>query len=149
MPGIQWPNATDPGGLSMIPTSRRTFLGAAGVLALWGRLKAARSERVRVAVIGVRGRGADLARHFAGIEDAEVVALCDIDDEAFARPVKAVEKIAGKQPRIEKDFRRLLDDKSIEAIAVATPDHWHALIAVMGCQAGKDVYVEKPVSHNV
>ena len=134
----------------MMPTNRRTFLGAAGVLALSGRLaSAAPSERVRVAVIGVRGRGADLARNFAGTEDAEVVALCDIDDEAFAKPVKAVEKIAGKAPRTEKDFRRLLDDKAIDAIAVATPDHWHALIAVMGCQAGKDVYVEKPVSHNL
>ena len=83
----------------MMPTNRRTFLGAAGVLALSGRLaSAAPSERVRVAVIGVRGRGADLARTFAGTEDAEVVALCDIDDEAFAKPVKAVEKIAGKAP---------------------------------------------------
>ena len=134
----------------MMPTNRRTFLGAAGVLALSGRLAtAAPSERVRVAVIGVRGRGAELARNFAGTEHARVVALCDIDDEAFAKPVKAVEEVAGKAPRTEKDFRRLLDDKEIDAIAVATPDHWHALIAVMGCQAGKDVYVEKPVSHNV
>src|SRR4029078_10070051 len=103
----------------------------------------------RVSASCVRGLGAALARTFAGTEDAEVVALCDIDDEAFTKPVKAVEEIAGKAPRIEKDFRRLLDDRSIDAIAVATPDHWHALIAVMGCQAGKDVYVEKPVSHNI
>jgi predicted dehydrogenase len=107
------------------------------------------SERVRVAVIGVRGRGTELAREFAQNPGSEVVALGDIDDASFAKPLGAVEKIAGKAPRTEKDFRRLLDDKSIDAIAVATPDHWHALLTVMGCQAGKDVYCEKPVSHNI
>ena len=104
---------------------------------------------MRLAVIGVRGRGTDLAEGFARHEGAEVVALCDVDDAAFARPVGLVETISGKAPRIEKDFRRLLDDKQIDAVAIATPDHWHALLAVMACQAGKDVYVEKPASHNV
>src|SRR5262249_34903470 len=61
----------------------------------------------------------------------------------------AVEKAGGKAPRTEKDFRRLLDDKNIDAVAIATPDHWHALLAVFACQAGKDVYSEKPASHNV
>jgi predicted dehydrogenase len=102
-----------------------------------------------VAIIGVRGRGNELAHEFASNSGSEVVALCDIDDASFARPVRTVEKVTGKAPRTEKDFRRLLDDKEIDAIAVATPDHWHALMTVMGCQAGKDVYCEKPVSHNV
>jgi predicted dehydrogenase len=135
----------------MTGIDRRTFLGAAGTLAVAGtRAWAfAPSERVRIAVIGVRGRGAELAREFARNQGSEVVAVCDIDDAAFAKPVKAVDAINKKEPRTEKDFRRLLDDKSIDAIAVATPDHWHALITVMGCQAGKDVYCEKPVSHNV
>lgn len=134
----------------MTPTNRRTFLGAAGALALSRRIVAASAnDRVRIAVIGVRGRGADLAGEFARNKGAEVVAVCDIDDESFKRPIKAVEDTGAKAPRTEKDFRRLLDDKSIDAIAVATPDHWHALISVMGCQAGKDVYVEKPASHNV
>ena len=135
----------------MTGIDRRTFLGTAGVLAVassraWAY---APSERVRVAVIGVRGRGTELAREFARTQGAEVVALCDVDDATFAKPLKEVEKITGKAPRTEKDFRRLLDDKSIDAIAVATPDHWHALITVMGCQAGKDVYCEKPASHNI
>jgi predicted dehydrogenase len=132
--------------------NRRTFLGAAGLLAVTGRLaraKADASERVRVAIIGVRSRGTDLAQLFARDSNAEVVAICDIDDAMLAKPVNAVEQIAGKAPRTEKDFRRLLDDKAIDAVAVATPDHWHALITVMACQAGKDVYVEKPASHNV
>jgi predicted dehydrogenase len=120
------------------------------MVALAGRTTLAEpSERVRLAVIGVRGRGSELANLFAENRGSEVVAVCDIDDAVLEKPVKLVEKQTGKAPRTEKDFRRLLDDKSIDAIAVATPDHWHALIAVMGCQAGKDVYVEKPVSHNV
>ena len=64
-------------------------------------------------------------------------------------PSRPSQKLAGKPPRTEKDFRRLLDDKSIDAVTIATPDHWHALLAVLACQAGKDVYVEKPASHNM
>jgi predicted dehydrogenase len=135
----------------MIPCHRRSFLGAMGTLALANRRVWADSptDRVRIAVIGVRSRGTDLAQLFARQEDAEVVAICDIDDAMLAKPVGAVEKITGKSPRTEKDFRRLLDDKSIDAIAIAAPDHWHALLTVLGCQAGKDVYCEKPASHNL
>jgi predicted dehydrogenase len=131
--------------------NRRTFLGAAGALALSGRLAAAKSpnETVRIAVIGLRSRGTDLAQGFAKIPNTEVVAVCDVDDSMFKKPVGAVEKATGKEPRTEKDFRRLLDDKSIDAIAIATPDHWHALLTVLGCQADKDIYCEKPASHNV
>ncbi|HEV3167334.1 MAG TPA: Gfo/Idh/MocA family oxidoreductase [Isosphaeraceae bacterium] len=139
----------------MTHPNRRTFLGAgaAGIVALSGRLTSAgaapASERVRLAIIGVRGRGKDLANSFSKEPNAEVVAVCDVDDAAFEGASKAVEKNSGKPPRTEKDFRKLLDDKSIDAVAVATPDHWHALITVFACQAGKDVYCEKPVSHNV
>jgi predicted dehydrogenase len=111
--------------------------------------RAEASERVRIAVIGVNGRGTDHALLFASNPGAEVVAVCDVDDSTFARPVKRLMEKTGKAPRVEKDFRRLLDDKSIDAVTVATPDHWHALMTVLACQAGKDVYVEKPVSHNV
>ncbi len=131
---------------------RRLFLGAAGAGVLFapGRsAKAKASERVRVAVIGLKNRGTDHARMFAANPGSEVVAVCDVDDAMFAKPVKAVEKAAGKAPAIEKDFRRLLDDKTINAVTIATPDHWHALLTVLACQAGKDVYVEKPASHDV
>ena len=136
----------------MTGIDRRTFLGSAAAVAVSGRLapgSAPASERIRMGVIGVRGRGAELAREFAKRADVEVVALADIDDAAFAKGVPAVEKVTGKAPRTEKDFRKLLDDKEIDAVAVASPDHWHALMAVMACQAGKDVYTEKPASHNV
>src|SRR5215211_6196934 len=107
----------------MFEPNRRTFIAMAGAgMAAMGRTaSAAASEKVRLGVIGVRGRGTDLAREFARNPESEVVALCDIDDAAFARPVKEVEKIGGKAPRTEKDYRRLLDDKSIDAIAIATP----------------------------
>ena len=135
----------------MTGIDRRTFLGAAGALAVSGSLAGSSpaSERLRLGVIGVRGRGNDLASEFAKRADCEVVALCDVDDASFKKPAQAVEKIAGKSPRLEKDFRKLLDDKGIDAVVNATPDHWHALVAVMACQAGKDVYSEKPCSHNV
>jgi predicted dehydrogenase len=135
----------------MAGIDRRTFLGVAGAVAWSGTIagSAPASERLRLAVIGVRGRGNDLASEFAKRADCEVVALCDIDDASFKKPAAAVEKITGKAPRLEKDFRKILDDKGIDAVVNATPDHWHALIAVMACQAGKDVYSEKPASHNV
>ena len=132
--------------------NRRTFIsaGAAGLALVASRSsRAAPSERVRVAVIGLRNRGTDHARMFAASPHAEVVAICDVEDSMFAKPVKAVEAATGKAPRTEKDFRRLLDDKTIDAVTIATPDHWHALLTVRACQAGKDVYVEKPASHNV
>jgi predicted dehydrogenase len=132
---------------------RRKFLGAAaaGLVVLPGRSgrAAAPSERVRVAVIGLRNRGLDHARAFAANPNAEVAAVCDIDDAMFPKAIDSVQKAGAKPPRTEKDFRRLLDDKSIDAITIATPDHWHALMSVLGCQAGKDVYVEKPASHNM
>src|ERR1700741_808492 len=98
--------------------NRRIFLGTAGAIAVTaGRAWAyAPSERVRVAVIGVRSRGADLVREFARNHGAEVVAVCDIDDANFAKPAKDAEALGGKAPRTEKDFHRLLDDKSIDAI---------------------------------
>ncbi len=132
--------------------NRRTFLAAsaAGLSLTLGRTGgAAPSERVRVAVIGLRSRGYDHSKMFAANSQCEVVAVCDVDDAMFAKPVKAVESSGGKAPRVEKDFRRLLDDKTIDAVTIATPDHWHALLTVRACQAGKDVYVEKPASHNV
>jgi predicted dehydrogenase len=135
----------------MTNPNRRTFLGAAGAVAFSVRSSRANSanETVRLAVIGLRSRGSDHARGFSQLKNVQVAALCDIDDSMFKKPLAAVEKNAGQAPKVEKDFRRLLDDKSIDAIAIGAPDHWHALMTVLGCQAGKDVYCEKPASHNL
>jgi predicted dehydrogenase len=129
---------------------RREFLGAAaGLTILPATGGAARSERVRVAVIGLRSRGLDHLKLFSADPGAEVVAICDVDDAMIAGAIGKIPSSAGNTPRTEKDFRRLLDDKTIDAVTIATPDHWHAMMTVLACQAGKDVYVEKPISHNV
>jgi predicted dehydrogenase len=138
--------------------SRRQFLGssaknaasvAAGMVALASVAKAGPSERVRIAAIGVRNQGKLLAAGFAGLSDVEVAAICDVDDSLRPAATRAVAEVQGKSPRWERDFRRILDDRTIDAVVIATPDHWHAAMTVLACQAGKDVYVEKPVSHNV
>lgn len=139
--------------------NRRTFLkdsaraaaaGAAGVTLLSrNAVKAAPSERVTVCVVGIRGRGRGLATNLAGLKNAHITHLCDVNTEYFGPIGKAISAIQQSDPKPEQDLRRILDNKSIDAIVVATPDHWHALATIWGCQAGKHVYVEKPISHNV
>jgi predicted dehydrogenase len=138
-----------PGDSTML--ERRAFLGsaAAGLAVLPALGRAAASDRVRVAVIGLRSRGLDHLKLFGTEPGAEVVAVCDVDDAMLDKAMASAPSAGGKAPRAEKDFRRLLDDKSIDAVTIAAPDHWHALMTVMACQAGKDVYVEKPASHNI
>jgi predicted dehydrogenase len=98
--------------------------------------------------MGVHGRGKQLAQGFAQQEGCQVVAVCDVDDAVFGPATKGVENIAKSAPKVEKDIRKLLEVKDLDALVVATPDHWHALATVWACQHGKHVYVEKPVSHN-
>jgi predicted dehydrogenase len=107
------------------------------------------NDRIRIAAIGVNGRGNSMAGTIAGQKNAEVACVCDVDERAIPKAIKTVMN-AGQiaTPKSEKDCRRVLEDKSIDAIFIATPDHWHAPLTIMGCQAGKHVYVEKPVSHN-
>ena len=107
------------------------------------------NDVVRVGVIGVRGRGMDHIDGFGKVKDARVVALCDCDETVIGSAMKAVEGQNGSAPKYVKDLRKLLDDPEIDAISIAMPNHWHALAAIWGCQAGKDVYVEKPATHNV
>src|SRR5262245_51188043 len=143
----------------MARINRRQFLNhsagaasvAAGLSALsYARAAAGPNERVNVAVMGVHGRGKALASEFASISDAHVAAICDVDPSVIGPVVKVVEEKQGNSPpRVEKDIRKLLDDKNIDALVIAAPNHWHSLAAIWGCQANKDVYVEKPVSHNV
>jgi len=103
------------------------------------------SDRVRVAVCGLRSRGKDHLDAFSRLPNVEVAALCDVDADVLGKRRREL----GGNPRTFSDVRRLLEDQSIDAVSIATPNHWHALIAIWACQAGKDVYVEKPCSHNV
>ncbi len=111
--------------------------------------KVGANDAVRVAVIGVRGRGMEHVAGFGRVNDAKIVAICDCDKNMIGRAMKAVTSQNGAEPKYYQDIRKLLEDKEIDAVSIATPNHWHALATIWACQAGKDVYVEKPVSHNV
>jgi predicted dehydrogenase len=107
------------------------------------------NETVRVAVMGVNGRGAVLARSFAASPRAEVGWVCDVDQRLLERIVGEVaEKQGGRRPQGVVDFRRVLEDPQLDALVIAAPDHWHTPAAVMALKAGKHVYVEKPAGHN-
>ena len=113
------------------------------------RKKDAANERVQVGCVGVGGRAGFLMKTFAGLPAVDVVGLADIDSGRLSEAVETVKKISGKAPSRYRDFRRLVEDPRIDALVVGTPDHWHAIPTIMGCIAGKDVYVEKPDGHNM
>ena len=122
-----------------------------GGLALLGRPQhvMGANDRVRIALCGVRGRGMDHLRNYSKLTNVEIAAVCDIDDSVAAKCLATMERMGLAKPKTYVDIRKLLEDKNIDAISIATPNHWHALMAIWGCQAGKDVYVEKPCTHNL
>jgi predicted dehydrogenase len=98
--------------------------------------------------MGLNGRGMVLARNFARLKNTEVAYLCDVDANVLAKAQGALQQDAAKAPKAIGDFRRALDDRSVDAIAIAAPDYWHTPAAILALKAGKHVYVEKPASHN-
>jgi len=106
------------------------------------------SEKVVVCVMGLNGRGTVLAKVFAKTPNAEVAAVCDVDAAVLAKAAATVSETQGKQVKTITDFRRALGDKSIDALVIAAPDHWHAPAAILAMSAGKHVYLEKPCGHN-
>ncbi len=133
----------------MAPSNRRYFfLRSAGVLALH-RIAPAASDIVRLGVIGVGGRGTALTREVAKVPNAKVTHVCDVDQARLERAQATAEKAGFGKVRGSSDLRRVLEDKEVDAVIIATPDHWHAPAAILACAAGKDVYVEKPISHNL
>ena len=138
---------------------RRRFLkdAAVGVSAttaatLVGQAQAAKStasERILVGCIGVGGRAGFLLKAFAAHRNTDLVAVADIDSRRLPAAVEGVKNITGKAPKSHQDFRYLVDDPKIDVLVVGTPDHWHAIPTIMGCMAGKDVYVEKPDGHDM
>ena len=148
--------------------NRRTFLSktaaaTVGLAALPARAYARRSpnETVNVAIIGLRGqntghptwtergRGLDHYEHLSGIKNVRITHVVDIDERHFGTSLPYAKDKWGGDPKTETDFRRVLDDRDVDAVTIAAPDHWHALMTILACQAGKDVYVEKPISHNI
>ncbi|RYY34367.1 MAG: Gfo/Idh/MocA family oxidoreductase [Sphingobacteriaceae bacterium] len=106
------------------------------------------NKKVVIGVMGVNSRGGYLASKFATIPDVEIGYICDVDKNAMNKCIADIEKITGKRPKGFTDIRKLLEKKDLDALVVATPDHWHAPATIIACQAGKHVYVEKPLSHN-
>jgi predicted dehydrogenase len=123
-------------------------LGAISTLTTPERVLGA-NNRVRVAICGVHGRGNDHLQNYAKLQNVEIAALCDIDESVLAKRVAQMDKMALAKPATYVDIRKLLEDKSIDAISIATPNHWHSLMGIWACEAGKDVYIEKPCSHNL
>lgn len=134
----------------MSSMSRRAFLKSSAALATASavaRAAASPNERIRVGIIGCRSRGWQNGQSFAASDRFDVTALCDCDTAMLDIAMAKLEGKLTAAPKLERDFRRLLDDKSIDAICVATPDYWHAVMALMALDAGKHVYLEKPATY--
>ena len=140
-------------------TSRRRFLAASaatGSLLLTAPRASARAlganDRVRIAVIGLNGRGQSHLGGFMGLDNVEIAYVVDPDQQVLDRTLAGLAKKAGDAPlttKGEKDIRKVLEDKNVDAISIAAPNHWHSLMTIWGAQGGKHVYVEKPMSHDV
>jgi predicted dehydrogenase len=135
--------------------TRRQFLGTSAAAVIVAGMKAqgkviGSNNRVRVCTIGFNGQGSSHMNDILGLkEEAEYVALCDVDSNVLAKGAKKVEEAQGKAPKLYRDMREAVQQKDIDAVTIATPNHWHSLAAIWAMQAGKDVYVEKPMSHNL
>jgi predicted dehydrogenase len=140
----------------MNPTNRRHFLQQTAVFAGTAAFTAAPSltaaepnSRIVLGLIGPGGMGLNHLRAFAGYKDVAVACVCDPDETRRSRAAAEAEKISGKAPQAVKDMRSVFEDKAIDAVIIATPDHWHVPASVLALDAGKHVYVEKPCSHNL
>ncbi len=111
--------------------------------------KVGANDKLRVAVLGFNGQGLSHIKAYAALPDTEVAIVCDCDANLAGKGIKAAEAIQKTAPTFEQDLRKVMEDKSIDIVSIAMPNHWHALAAIWAVQHGKDVYVEKPVSHNV
>lgn len=129
---------------------RRYFFFGAAAAAVGRRVSAAPGDAIRIGMIGVGGRGnALMSQEVKRVANARVTHVCDVDQARLERAQASAEKLGYGKVRGSEDLRRVLEDKEVDAVVIATPDHWHAPATILACAAGKDVYVEKPVSHNL
>jgi predicted dehydrogenase len=137
--------------------TRRNFikgtLAAAATVTIAGTKSSGRvlgsNDTIRVAVAGLNGRGSSHVGELAQMKGVEIVYLIDPDTRTYAGRLKQIDKLGGPKPKTVQDVRKALEDKELNVVSIATPNHWHSLMTIWACQAGKDVYVEKPCSHNV
>ena len=137
-------------GTASLGLGLATFLGSrAGARARAASYRTiGANDKIVAAVIGTNGRGLAHVACLTGLPNTEVAYICDVEEKALAKGIKAVGRHQQSEPKGVKDFRKVLDDKSVDAITIATPDHWHTPMAILALDAGKHVYVEKPCSHN-
>ena len=141
----------------MSNSNRRDFLKKTGEAAAltaavaWSKTSRAADANSRpvVAVIGPGGMGTAHVQMLAGNKDVDLAYVCDVDQLRLDKAAREAEKISGRAPKAVKDLRQVLDDQSVDAVWIATPDHWHGPATILACQAGKHVYVEKPCAHNI
>src|SRR5438094_423057 len=141
------------------PLDRRSFLetSAAGAAFAAGSYFVSDSQaqdgksagdKIVVAIMGVNGRGSELSKVFMSQPNCEIGYICDVDENILNRVIKSVSDKQERKPKGIGDFRKALDDKSVDALICAAPNHWHAPATILGCSAGKHVYCEKPACHN-
>lgn len=123
-------------GIAAIATARFPILGA--------------NDRVAVGIVGLGGRGRNHITYYSSLEsDCRIVSVCDVNQSARERAIAQVRKLKNYDPKEYTDMRAMFDSKDVDAVSLPLPNHWHALATIWACQAGKDVYVEKPASHNI
>src|ERR1700691_3929481 len=125
---------------------RRAFLVGAGLVSMGAR---AANDKVGIGVIGIGGRGRDHLKYYSKLPEARVVALCDVNTAQTACGAKIDENLQATNPQIYQDLRKMFEDKSVDSVSIATPNHWHSLATIWACQAGKDAYCETPDCYNI
>jgi predicted dehydrogenase len=132
-------------------TGRRSFLKTSAIVAASAasmkRVMGA-NDRIRVAVVGLNGRGWNHVEGYHALQGVEVAYFCDADENVINRRLGQCDKMGLAKPKTYQDFRKLIDDKNVDAVSIATPNHWHSLMGIWAAQAKKDIYLEKPCSHN-
>ena len=131
--------------------NRRHFLMSTAIMAGNAAVRGMQSpnDTIRVGIAGLGGRGGSHVSAWAGMNNVAIAGLCDVDESHIGTKLKGLQSRGVKTPTVYTDFRQMLESKDIDAVSIATPNHWHTLMTIWACQAGKDVYVEKPCSHNV
>jgi predicted dehydrogenase len=139
----------------MSAANRREFLQSAAALGVaaasrisFAKDRVSANDTIVLAMMGTNGRGAALTKGFVGIPGVQIAYICDVDERAIAKGIEAATSAGGTAPKGLKDFREALEDKGVDALVCAAPNHWHAPATILACSAGKHVYVEKPCSHN-
>src|SRR5438445_8215354 len=135
----------------MTTLSRRYFFHSAGMAltaAQATRVMGA-NDRIQVGIVGLGGRGQDHIKTYLTLPEADIAALCDVNQEALERSQATVERAGRNKPKGYGDMREVFADKNVDAVSMPLPNHWHALAAIWACQAGKDVYIEKPACYNI